>query len=139
MSQTTDKMREAFERTLSDGIDTSGCAGTNMNFKTGVRKEVWLYHNGRTQAAWEGYQAALASRQAEVDALVAERDRLLKILNKSYTMLVEANMKNLPQENQRCGRCDYCDALLPNADDDDCGECYEIVRTIAESMAKGGA
>jgi len=72
-----------------------------------------------------------AAQAALTPALVEARDAL----QKAYAMLVKANLKEHSEENQRCGRCDYCEALLPNADDDDCGECYGIVQALARLNA----
>jgi len=52
-------------------------------------------------------------------------------LKLAYELIIKANLRDKPEENQRCGRCDYCEALLSNADDDDCGECYSIVTVLA--------
>lgn len=90
-----------------------------------------LHHCGGN-GCWYSMAEALtqyeeASREALMPALVEAMDAL----QKCYTMLVSANLKDRPAENQRCGRCDYCEALLSNADDDDCGECYVIVKALA--------
>lgn len=77
------------------------------------------------------YPSANAITGKAARAQPAPAAGVVEALKLAYNLLIKANLRDGARENQRCGRCDYCEKLLSNADDDDCGECYPIVKAIA--------